>query len=297
MMSIPELDTELDKLKHMDITTPLYYDIKGRQLRIEKVIPNSDHLEIILNHSIEVDTPIPVLFKAGEDCALLKEVVDDGKRLIFFGGPKFNVKDGESLHIRDTSLKVFGEQFTKIELEKIEKVKEAGFKHWFLSYVESQTDVDEFVKLVGSDSIINLKIENKKGLKYVENNYKQSKNLRLVAARGDLYVEVDYPHQILQATKTIINADPNAIVGSRLLLSVIHNPVPSCADFNELAWLADIGYNNFMLCDELCLKGDLLKRAINVFDAFRNYYDTIDYISPVGSDDMELQSLISISPL
>lgn len=272
MMNIVELDTELEKIKHMDIATPLYYDIKGRQLRITEVIPNNDYLDIRINHPIQVDTPTPVLFKAGADVALLHEVLEGGFRLKFLGGPKYMVKEGESLHIRDTSLVISGPQFVPLELEKIQKVKAAGFKHWFLSYVENQRDVDEFIELVGDDAIVNLKIENKAGLEYVANEFKKTPNVNLVAARGDLYVEVDRPHEILAAVKMIIDKDPDAVVGSRILLSVITDPVPSCADFHELAWLKDIGYRNFMLCDELCLKGDLLGRAVNVFQSFRDSY-------------------------
>lgn len=290
MMDMVELDQELNKIKHMKIDKPLYYDIKGRQLRITEYIPNTDHLDIRLNHPIEVDTPTAVLFKAGCDVAYLEKVIEDGTRLIFHGGPKYMVKAGESLHIRDSSLKVFGDQFTPIELQKIEKVKAAGFKHWFISYVECQEDVDEFIKLVGKDAIVKLKIENPKGLVYVSTKFKKTPNISLVAARGDLYVELYRPHEILNAVKLIVDTDPDAIVGSRILLSVITDPVPSCADFHELAWLADIGYKNMMLCDELCLKEELLARAVNVFESFRDTYEPEQrerYIEPEEFEPFE----------
>ena len=271
-MSVPELDAELDKIRHMHIEMPLYYDIKGRQLRVTEAIPNDNYLDIRINHPIQVDTPTPVLFKAGADSALLHEISEDGTRLKFLGGPKFLVRAGESLHIRDENLQVFGEQFTPTELEKIHKVRDAGFKYWFLSYVQSQTDVDEFRKLVGNDAMVNLKIEDKKGLDYVKNTFVKTPKTVLVLARGDMYVELDRPHEILSATKTLIEKDPDTVCGSRLLLSTIHEPVPSCADWNELAWLADIGYKNMMLCDELCLKEELLARAVNAFQAFRESY-------------------------
>lgn len=272
MMSNPELEEELAKINSMKIKTPLFFDVKGRQLRITEVIPNDNYLDIRLNHPITVDTPTPVLFKAGADVCLLQEVSEDGYRLKFLGGPKYNVKDGESIHIRDESLIVGGNQFTELELQKIEKVKAAGFKNYYLSYVECQKDVDEFINLVGDDCTINLKIENKKGIEYVKKEFVKRANVNLVAARGDLYVELEKPHEILKAVKTIIDHDYNAIVGSRILLSTITDAVPSCADFSELAWLYDIGYRNMMLCDELCLKEPLLSRAINAFDCFRNEY-------------------------
>ena len=82
-MSVPELDHELEKIACMNLDKPLYYDIKGRQLRVTEWIQNDSYLDIRLNHAIEVDTPTPVLFKAGADMALLYKVLEDGKRLQF----------------------------------------------------------------------------------------------------------------------------------------------------------------------------------------------------------------------
>lgn len=288
MMSNPELDTELETIKNSSFTQPLFFDIKGRQLRIAQVNFNPDYLDIHLNHAISVTTPTMVLFKAGEDHALLERVEEDGKRLIFRGGPKFMVKAGESLHIRDKSLVVHGPLFTPEELIKIEKVKAAGFKKYYLSYVEEQSDVDQFEELVGNDSLIYLKIESLKGLDFVANQFKKKDNLVLVAARGDLYVEINRPHDLMSAMKLVIGKDPEAQVGSRMLLSLFRkpepspdvptakrygiNPVPSAADLLELAWMYDIGYRKALLCDEICLYDELLSVAVNVFDSFRSVY-------------------------
>lgn len=272
MVSSPELEKELDLMKKTPPAIPLYFDIKGRQLRITNVHLNNDYLDITINHPISVQTPTVVLFKAGADGVWLERLEEDGQRLIFRGGPKYMVNPGESLHVRHPSLETFGPQFTELELEKISKVKAAGFNKYFLSYVQSQKDVDEFLELVGRDAEILLKIEDKKGLNYVVSEFVKRPNLKLVTARGDLYVEVDRPHDILSAVKLIIAKDPEACVGSRMLLSLVSDSVPSCADFSELAWLYDVGYREMMLCDELCLKEDLLARAINAFDEFRRSY-------------------------
>ncbi len=288
MMALPELDKELKivEAERHEGTVPLFYDIKGRQLRIVEVLPETSHLEIRLNHPISVTTPTPVLFKAGADTALLERVVDDGYRLVFRGGPKYMVREGESIHIRHPSLVVGGDQFVPSELEKIARVKKAGFTKWFLSYVESQRDVDEFLELVGRDAEVMLKIESKKGLEYVSREFKKRDNLTLVTARGDLYVELDRPHEILTAQKMILAHDPEACVASRLLLSIVRSPVPACSDFSELAWLYDIGYRNIMLCDELCLKEEFLGPAVAAFDAFRESYanDRDLFSSPLRVD-------------
>jgi len=272
MMSSSELDTELELVAKSGSKTPLFFDVKARQMRVEKVYENDSHLDITLNHPISVATPTEVLFKAGADWAVLDHLEEDGKRLIFQGGPQFNVLPGESLHIRHPSLRVRGSIFTPIELEKIAKVKKAGFTRWFLSYVECQQDVDEFQELVGHDAEVWLKIESKKGLDYAARDFRKKPNLTLVLARGDLYVELERPHEILNATRLLLQKDPEACVGSRLLLSTIADAVPTCADWNELAWLCDLGYKRLMLCDEMCLKEPLLARAVNAFSEFRSSY-------------------------
>lgn len=268
MASIDELQHELLEAAHMG-GMPLWVDVKGRQLRVVESRPYPDRLELILNHPIKVKTPVEVIFKAGEDWAPLKEVTDHGYHLIFDGGPSFMVKAGESLHIRHPSLEVGGAQFVDAELDKIAASKKAGIKRFFLSYVQNQKDVDEFRNLVGKDAEVILKIEDAKGLRYVAEEFRKTPGTSLMAARGDLYVEIDKPHKIINALKMIIASDPEASVGSRILLSVCQGPVPSCADFLELAWLADIGYQRMMLCDEICLKEHLLGAAVDAFDHFR----------------------------
>jgi pyruvate kinase len=270
MIKVDQLNDELEVAKKTDGSVPLYFDIKGRQLRITEVNAYKDHLEITLNHPISVQTPTVVLFKAGADYAKLKEIKDD-KHLIFEGGPEFMVYEGESIHIRHPSLQVYGPLFVNHEIEKIQRARAAGFDRFFLSYVQKQKDIEEFREYVGDSQII-AKIEDKKGLDYVANEFRKQPNLNLMAARGDMYVEIDKPHDITSAMKLIIGKDPEGYVGSRLLLSLVNSPVPSCADISDLAWLYDIGYKRMMLCDELCLKEPLLARAANAFESFRQSY-------------------------
>lgn len=273
MIHAVELDKELPLAAAVHDPVPVWFDIKGRQLRVTEVIHKLDHLELILNHPVAVDLPQPVLFKAGEDHALLINITDGGYHLIFAPGaehgPAFNVTVGESLHIRHSSLRSWGEQFIPEEKAKIERVKQSGISKWFLSYVHCQHDVDEFRELIGRKAELFLKIEDLKGLRYAATEFKKEPNVSLVAARGDLYVEVIRPHQIVQALRLIAQRDPEACVGSRILLSIIIKPVPSCADWCELAWLHDLGYRRMLLCDDLCLKADWLSTAINAFDEFR----------------------------
>lgn len=313
MINNPELKKELEALSSFGPTVPLYFDAKGRQPRVAWVdMENKNNLDLRLNHTISVRTPTRVLFKAGADSAVLEKLEEGGQRLVFRGGPAYMVHPGESIHILNPSFHTGNDIFTDEEKDKLAQVRRAGFKNYFLSYVECQRDIDQFRELVGKDTLIMLKIENQKGLDFVANHFKKADSLVLVAARGDLYIELKWPHQILEALKLIIDKDSEACVGSRIflsvvnesrnqkiqeaiklirsidlngadpkkiiegtLLSLINRDIPSCADFCELAWLHDIGYRNMMLCDELCLREDLLDNAIGAFDAFRQFKSAV----------------------
>ncbi|MEY4722635.1 MAG: hypothetical protein RLZZ324_148, partial [Candidatus Parcubacteria bacterium] len=165
MMSAAELGKDLPAMRRAirtPGTVPLFYDIKGRQPRIAEVdvergSDGRHHLVLRLTHPIAVKTPTPVLFKAGDDDALLTKVEDGGKRLVFDGFPRFTVKQGESIAIRDPSLRILDDVISPAEAEKIALAKSVGVTRWFLSYVESQHDVDRFLELVGKDAEVWLK--------------------------------------------------------------------------------------------------------------------------------------------
>lgn len=279
MIEGDELDAELAIVKSIHNPVPLYMDLKGRQLRIRKVIPcykngELDHFEFELNHRINVRCPTPVLFRGGEDHALLLEIRDFGtdqpQRLVFQkGGPRGIPPVGASICIRASSFQILDQTFPQYEVERIKKVASYGWTRYVLSYVESQRDIDEFREHVGPHAEVWAKIESRAGLNWVARNYTPQDNLRLLTARGDLYIEVASPHDILAAQRLIIEKDPLAIVGSRILLSLCQSPRPTPADIKELSWLYDIGYRTMMLCDDLCIQEEMLSRAISAFDEFR----------------------------
>lgn len=288
LASLSEIEECLARIANLPATVPLWYDVKGRQLRVMESIRHNDHLELLLNHAIDVATPTFVGFKAGRDRGVLANVADNGRRLIVtlersdsgdVIGPKYIVHPGESLHIKDPSLTIREPLFTELEIQKIERLRRGGFTRWFLSYAESQRDIDRFVELVGRDAEVMIKIESKKGLDFVRSGrFEKRPGHRLVAARGDLHVEVAHPRLLPRALETVINEDHEAVAGSRMLLSIIPDrqsvpdPEASAADFSELAWLYAIGYREMLLCDDICVKPELLERAANEFHDFYAAY-------------------------
>ena len=246
----------------------LYFDVKGKQLRVLEVHPYKNHLELKVTHRISVEElPATVLFKDGRDYATLSKV--DGDMLIFEGGPRYEVLPCEPIYVRPPKFSILDNPISDYESKRIEIAKKYGIRKFMLSYVEDETDVTSLREQVGDESEIVAKIESLKGLEYVLSRFKKTDNLSLMLARGDLYVELNMPHEIITATRKVIEKDPEAMVGSRILHSLRNADVPECADFSELAWLYQIGYKRFLLCDELCLKENLLSRSISVFDAFR----------------------------
>jgi pyruvate kinase len=137
-------------------------------------------------------------------------------------------------------------------------------KHVMLSYVERADDVAEIRRELPAAEIV-LKIESERGLAFAR---EQQANLgRLMAARGDLYVEVLRPHRIIGALREIITADPNAIAASRIFDSLARDAVPTSADIGDVAFLLSLGYRTFLLGDTICFQRDSVIAALNLLQA------------------------------
>jgi len=133
-----------------------------------------------------------------------------------------------------------------------------------LSFVERPSDVEEVRELLPDANVV-LKIESRAGVELVRRS--GSTLGRLMAARGDLYVEVVQPHRIVGALREIVGADPGAIAASRLFGSLSRDAVPDCADISDAAFLMQLGYRTFMLGDDVCQRRDTVIAALNLLDA------------------------------
>ncbi len=243
-----------------------WIDLKTRELRIIKkaTIPY-DYLE--LNHKIEVNTPTAMYYNEGKNVVIIKKVFEENKLIIklpdnFTGKEIIKFGKGASINIPDNSVKIYG-YLTQNDREYIEAAKHIGLHNYLLSFVESIEDINELLKLDPNANIL-AKIESKKGLQFVKNDYEQIKNnVHLLVARADLYIELNRPHEILKALRLIIEKDPNAIAASRILESFIDlKKIPLCADFTDIGFLLEIGYNNLLLGDNLCQNEEALLSAL-----------------------------------
>ena len=236
---------------------PLWVDLKGRQLRVVgAAIP--PFTEVRVSHPITVETPADCFFDDGREHA--RVVAVDGDRLILEDGPRRLVGPGESVNVVHPSLAVHG-TLTPTDRAYLAAMGELGLTRVMLSYCEAPTDVDEVRALLPGAEVV-LKIESLKGLDLALRQ--GAAQGRLMAARGDLYVEVLAPHRIVRALRTVVQADPAAWVASRLFPSLARGGVPEAQDIGDAAWLMSLGYRTFMLGDEVCLRRDSVMAALNL---------------------------------
>jgi len=258
---MPLKETRVEVLERLaGLGQPLWVDLKGRQLRVMGgAIP--PYSELRLSHPIRVDTPVDVFFSDGRERARAAAV--DGDRLILEEGPRRLVGPGESVNIVHPSLRVEG-TLTATDRAYLEAMAEVGLRQVMLSYVERPEDVAEVRGLL-PDAEVMLKIESVRGLELAR---RHGASLgRLMAARGDLYVEVLRPHRIAAALREIVRADPAAVLASRLFESLVAHPVPDCADVCDAAFLLELGYRTFLLGDALCFNRDTVLEALNLLEA------------------------------
>ena len=259
--SLPEALTRLSALGK-----PLWVDLKGRQLRVVgAAIP--PYTEVRLSHPIRVRTPVDAYFSDGRERVRVAAV--DGDRLILEDGPHRLIGPGESVNIVDPSFRVEG-TLTESDKAYLAAMKAVGLRRVMLSYVESPTDIEEVCDLL-PDAEVAAKIETQRGLAFAR-RHKASLG-RLMAARGDLYVEVPRPHQIVGALRDIVRADPSAIAASRIFDSLVQHPVPACADIGDVAFLMGLGYRAFLLGDVTCFNRDTVMEALNLLEAVAGQFD------------------------
>ena len=247
----------LDRLSALG--QPLWVDLKGRQLRVVgAAIP--PYTDVRLSHPVRVRTPVDAFFSDGRECVRIVAV--DGDRIILADGPRRLVGPGESVNIVHPSLEIDG-TLTETDRAYLAAMKERELDRIMLSYVEQPADVDELQRLLPGAQVM-LKIETQRGLDYARQH--GARQGQLMAARGDLYVEVLQPHRVLGALRDVIAADPQAVVASRILDSLAYDPVPESADISDVAYLIALGYRTFMLGDAICLKRDTVLEALNLLE-------------------------------
>lgn len=254
---------KLRELRDRVAPKPLWIDLKSRQLRIRE-FANTPYTAVTISHRINVNLPNTVYFDNGNITGKL--VAIDGHKLILEDYVGRLLGPGESVNIVDDSLEyVDPDLLTERDRQYLDLCQQIGLRHFMLSFVERRADVDT-LKAQYPGCLVIAKIESQKGLAQLEEIAAVSDGV--MAARGDLYTEVDYPHHIVAALQHIRRvAGAKSIAASRMLESLLKRPVPSCADIMDLEFLKAMGYTRFLIGDDLCFKRELLLKAIKIFTA------------------------------
>jgi len=257
------VEEKLEELRAKTYPKTLWIDLKARQLRITE-FANTPYTAVTISHKIKVKLPNTVYFDNGNITGKLVEV--DGHKLILEDYVGRLLGPGESVNIIDGSLEYLApDLLTERDKMYVELCGRLGIRHFMLSFVESKKDV-QCLKSLCPDSIVMAKVENQKGLRALE-EIEQVADF-IMAARGDLYTEIDYPHQIADVLKRIQRVAGNkSIVASRMLGSLLKHPMPSCPDTMDIQFLKEMGYAKFLIGDDICFQRDVLMKAIRIFKA------------------------------
>ena len=268
---------------------PRHYKIDGKEVVLDPSSPKAwgvlrtpPWAELKIDRKIELDTskgPVKCYFQDGYDHAYIAEVID-GDTLIMLDGPKRVVGGGESINILHPSLKIEG-YFTPLDIKWIEAAKKADIHTYMLSYLEQDSDIEDLVAL-DPEAIAVAKIETQKGINWIADFYKDAVHsmrkhkikIRLMAARGDLYVELGMPRpeKVLKGLYKIAKADHTSIVASRILTSLREQSRPVCSDITDIACMIQLGYKHFMIGDDICFQEDSLMLALEILTAIGKEY-------------------------
>jgi pyruvate kinase len=247
---------------------PVWVDLKGRQLRlVEAAVP--PFTAVRLSHAVQVPTPTRAWFRDGTESARILAV--DGDRLILDAGPRVVLGPGESVNVPHPDLRVSGTltPSDRAWLAALADRPQADRKV-LLSFAESDDDLAEVHAACPRAEVV-AKIESRRGLAWFE-----SARCRVMAARGDLYVELPAPHHVVGALRRIARR-PDAVAASRIASSLLRSPVPSSADVGDIGFLLLLGFRTLLLGDEVCLSRDT---AIGALELVRSVAAELDLYPP-----------------
>jgi pyruvate kinase len=258
-----ELERKLIELRSKTSPKTLWIDLKAHQLRVVE-FANTPYTAVTISRRIRVRLPNTVYFDNGNVTGKLVEI--DGNKLILEDYVGRLLGPGESVNIIDESLEYLEpDLLTERDHAYVEQCSKLDIHHYMLSFVEHAQDVGQ-LKRLDPDAVIMAKLESKRGLRNLVEIGAAAD--AVMAARGDLYTEIDYPHQIADVMKRIRQVcGDRAVAASRMLGSLLRNPMPSCPDIMDVQFLKEMGYTRFLIGDDICFKKEVLMQAIRIFRA------------------------------
>lgn len=249
----------------------LWVDLKGRQLRITDKKRTPYHLVVTLNHSFSCKTPQYIEIDTGRSTGRLAQVM--GNKAILLDFKSDDVREGQSLNVEGA--KILGARYlSKLDKQYMAASNELGIHDFMLSYVEQEDDLIEVFEHDPNARAV-IKVETLKGIEFVESVFpKYKSSTRLMAARGDLFNNLEDKTQITGFLRKIIKADPNAILASNIFKGLTKKKHPTNSDISDIELMLDMGYETFMIGDGVSLFQPKLELAIDyltkIYSSFSN---------------------------
>lgn len=282
------LDELLASVAERAAPKQVWIDLKGRQLRIVNyavsILRDKEMHTIEVSHPVHVHLPATLTIDDGNYTAEVMEILDGnklvvpssterGKGLPLPGNGDIGIRPGMSITITDPSLRING-YLTAKDKQYIEAAKKNGLHTYMASYVEEETDITDIIAL-DPDAVIVAKIESKKGFDFVKHIFPKYKGtVQLMAARGDMYMEVDQPDHAIDGCELLISHDDNAILASRIFESLVDvEKMPRSQDLFDVYAGMLMGYKRFMLGDDVCTKQDSVQAAIGLFTVLAEKFE------------------------
>jgi hypothetical protein len=238
----------------------LWVDLKCRQLRVSAWADPS-FSEVTLNREVEVELPAFILFR-GSAMSEIAQV--EGNKIFLTDPPRVCVGRGQSVNILSNNLTIKGPLLTDLDQAYLSVCAELGIHTFMASYIQSWEDVRDLLYSVPGK--IYLKIEDQKGLSTIVESDAPLKGVNLELARDDLFNELrGAPSSLLSATQDALRRDPETLVASKFFPSLLKTGESSLADMEDIIFLHNIGYKNFMFQDELSDDPIIFRKAAQIF--------------------------------
>jgi pyruvate kinase len=89
-----------------------------------------------------------------------------------------------------------------------------------------------------------------------------------------MYIELDKPDQIIDGCQQIIQADPDAVLASRIFESLKDlDKMPKSQDMFDVYAGMLMGYKRFLIGDDICMREETVRSAIGLFDVIANKFE------------------------
>lgn len=272
----PSPNTAYETLSQLKASTlkPIWIDLKCRQLRvIQWCAPY--YSEIELNHEIEVELPAQIYFR-GQGWLDIRAVKKN--KIYLIHPPEEAIGKGQSVNISAKFLQIKG-YFTEKDIEYIKAAELLDINYFMLSFYEEEEDLVMFKSQLKhpENAYIGLKIESLKGIEAIQelkelmdasNAFLHEQKLTLVVARDDLLVNLrDEPTKIISVLEQCIKFDKYAIAASQFFSGLKHKGI--CAsDISDIHLIHSMGYGNFLLSDEICLRH--FSKAMSIWQQYKD---------------------------